>query len=89
MIISGAVSTLAGASFLLQAGADDPSLGALAGLRLPRGRVLPHLRVPPVHRRPPQGMTTVPRRWARPEPAGPIGMGDRGACWEIGGEEPR
>ncbi|MCQ0006835.1 hypothetical protein [Actinomadura madurae] len=31
MIISGAVSTLAGASFLLQAGADDPSLGALAG----------------------------------------------------------
>ncbi|SFO23874.1 hypothetical protein K8Z49_31165 [Actinomadura madurae] len=31
MIISGAISTFAGASFLLQAGADDPSLGALAG----------------------------------------------------------
>ncbi|MEO3823182.1 hypothetical protein [Actinomadura sp. B10D3] len=31
MIISGAISTFAGASFVLQAGADDPSLGALAG----------------------------------------------------------
>ncbi|MBV2364460.1 hypothetical protein ACFPZ0_14635 [Streptomonospora nanhaiensis] len=51
MIASGAISTLAGASFLAQAGGDDPSLRALAGyaflggvfflvsaLRLNRGR---------------------------------------------------
>ncbi|MFG2679280.1 hypothetical protein [Streptomyces sp. NPDC048392] len=31
MIISGAISTLAGLSFITQAGADDPSLGSLAG----------------------------------------------------------
>ncbi|MFE2437297.1 hypothetical protein [Streptomyces sp. NPDC059409] len=31
MIVSGAVSTLAGISFATQAGADDPSLGSLAG----------------------------------------------------------
>ncbi|MFD8351648.1 hypothetical protein [Streptomyces coelicoflavus] len=31
MIVSGAVSTLAGVSFVTQAGADDPSLGSLAG----------------------------------------------------------
>ncbi|MFG3335493.1 hypothetical protein ACGFZZ_26230 [Streptomyces tendae] len=51
MIASGAISTLAGLSFVTQAGADDPSLGSLAGyaflggvfflvsaLRLGRGR---------------------------------------------------
>ncbi|MFJ6074443.1 hypothetical protein ACIQFU_27030 [Streptomyces sp. NPDC093065] len=31
MIVSGAISTLAGISFVTQAGADDPSLGSLAG----------------------------------------------------------
>ncbi|MGX1029931.1 hypothetical protein [Streptomyces sp. SAI-097] len=31
MIVSGAISTLAGLSFVTQAGADDPSLGSLAG----------------------------------------------------------
>ncbi|WP_031186094.1 hypothetical protein [Streptomyces sp. NRRL F-5635] len=31
MIVSGAISTLAGISFVTQAGADDPSLGGLAG----------------------------------------------------------
>ncbi|NEB13049.1 hypothetical protein G3I32_30160 [Streptomyces coelicoflavus] len=31
MIVSGAVSTLAGISFVTRAGADDPSLGSLAG----------------------------------------------------------
>ncbi|CAM5297096.1 hypothetical protein STENM327S_05597 [Streptomyces tendae] len=31
MIVSGAISTLAGISFATQAGADDPSLGSLAG----------------------------------------------------------
>jgi uncharacterized membrane protein HdeD (DUF308 family) len=31
MIISGAISTLAGASFIMQAGSDDPSLASLAG----------------------------------------------------------
>ncbi|WP_328561024.1 hypothetical protein [Streptomyces coelicoflavus] len=31
MIASGAISTLAGISFVTQAGADDPSLGSLAG----------------------------------------------------------
>lgn len=31
MIISGAISTVAGTSFLMQAGGDDPALGSLAG----------------------------------------------------------
>lgn len=31
MIVSGAISTLAGLSFVTQAAADDPSLGSLAG----------------------------------------------------------
>jgi uncharacterized membrane protein HdeD (DUF308 family) len=31
MIVSGAISTAAGASFLAQAGSDDPALGNLAG----------------------------------------------------------